>query len=89
MQKLINIVALLSGLTSLGLIGGGAYLYVQKDVLVRELTDTLVEGAIGAIADAVPDILDASIPELPTATGGPVPGVPPTVTVTKEVKVLP
>ena len=89
MQKLINIVALLSGLTSLGLIGGSAYLYVQKDVLVRELTNTLVEGAVGAIADAVPDILDASIPELPTATGGPVPGVPPRVTVTKEVKVLP
>jgi|TARA_B100000035_G_scaffold38466_1_gene28976 hypothetical protein len=89
MQKVINVIALLSGLTSLGMIAGSAYLYVQKDVMIRELTNNLVEGAVGAIADAVPDILDASIPELPTATGGPVPGVPPRVTVTKEVKVLP
>ena len=69
MQKFINVVALLSGLTSLGLIGGGVYVYVQKDVMIRDLTDTLVEGAIGAIADAVPDILDSAMPELPGVTG--------------------
>ena len=72
MQKFINVVALLSGLTSLSLIGGGVYVYVQKDVMIRDLTDTLVEGAIGAIADAVPDILDSAIPSaLPGVTGGP------------------
>ena len=35
MQKLINVVALLSGLTSLGLIGGGAYVYLNKDALIE------------------------------------------------------
>ena len=71
MQKFINVVALLSGLTSLGLVGGGAYLYMQKDVLVRDLTDNLVEGAIDAIADAVPGILDSAMPEMPGMTGPP------------------
>ena len=32
-------------------------------------------------AEAVPDILDAAMPEIPEVTGGAVPGVPPTVTV--------
>ncbi len=79
MQKLINVVALLSGLTSLGVIGGGAYLYIQKDALIQQGIDQLSAGAIDAVADAVPGILDAAMPELPGATGGPVPGVPPTV----------
>ena len=36
MQKLINVVALLSGLTSLGLIGGSAYLLMNKDALIDQ-----------------------------------------------------
>ena len=82
MQKLINVVALLSGLTSLGVIGGSAYLYIQKDVLIQQGIDTLSAGAIEAISGAVPDILDSAMPELPKATGGAIPGVPPTKTVT-------
>ena len=35
MQKLINVVALLSGLVSLSVVGGGAYLYLNKDVLIE------------------------------------------------------
>ena len=35
MQKVINVIALLSGLTSLGMIAGSAYLYVQKDVMIH------------------------------------------------------
>ena len=82
MQKLINVIALLSGLTSLGLIGGSAYLYTQKDAFLQEGIDMLSAGAIDAITDAVPGILDAAMPQLPTETGAAV-GVgeipPPTV----------
>ena len=62
MQKFINVVALLSGLTSLGVIGGGAYLYIQKDALIQQGIDALSAGAIEAISGAVPDILDSAIP---------------------------
>ena len=45
MQKLINVIALLSGLTSLSLIGGGVYLYTQKDALVEgAITKVTTEG---------------------------------------------
>ena len=51
--KLINVVALLSGLTSLGLIGGGAYLYLNKDVLIEDarakVTKAVTEAAVGCI----------------------------------------
>ena len=62
-QNLINVVALLSGLTSLGMIGGAGYLYMQKDFLIQEGINQLSAGAIDAISDAVPDILDSSIPD--------------------------
>ena len=72
MQKFINVVALLSGLTSLGVIGGGAYLYIQKEALIQQGIDALSAGAIEAISGAVPDILDSAIPSaLPGVTGGP------------------
>ena len=43
MQKVINVIALLSGLTSLGMIGGGAYLYTQKDALVQGAVDKVTD----------------------------------------------
>jgi len=82
MQKIINVLAVLSFAGVVGIVGGGTYVYLQKDALIKELTDVLAGGAIGAITDAVPDILDASMPEMPEMTGGAIPGVPVTPKVT-------
>lgn len=77
MQKLINVVALLSGLTSLGLIGGGAYLYLNKDVLIEDarakVTKAVTEAAVEAVSGALPGMLDSAMPELPDVTGPAVP----------------
>ena len=73
MQKVINVIALLSGLTSLAVLGGGAYLYTQKDALVQGAVSKVTEAATEAITKALPGMLDASMPELPGATGGVVP----------------
>jgi|TARA_B100000035_G_scaffold167880_1_gene143279 hypothetical protein len=78
MQKLINVIALLSGLTSLGLIGGGAYLYTQKDALVEGAITKVTEAAVGAVTNALPGMLDAAMPELPEVTGGALPVAPAT-----------
>mgnify|MGYP001475184262 CR=1 FL=1 len=64
MQKIINTLAVLSFVGVAGIVGGGVYVYVQKDALIKNLTDTLAGGAIGAISDAVPDILDAGLPDV-------------------------
>lgn len=78
MQKLINVVALLSGLTSLGMVSGGVYLYTQKDVLVENAINKVTKAAIEGVSNALPGMLDSAIPkppELPKQTGGVIPGI--------------
>ena len=78
MQKLINVVALLSGLTSLGLIGGGAYVYLQKDALIEGVKKEVVNAAVTGVAGALPGMLDAAMPEMPEVTGEAIPSIPAT-----------
>tara|TARA_S200002703_G_scaffold149556_1_gene147240 strand:- start:99 stop:335 length:237 start_codon:yes stop_codon:yes gene_type:complete len=78
MQKLINVVALLSGLTSLGVVSGGVYLYTQKDVLVENAINKVTKAAVEGVSNALPGMLDSVIPkppELPKQTGGVIPGI--------------
>jgi len=69
MQKVINVIALLSGLTSLAVIGGGAYLYTQKDALVENAINKVTKAAVEGVSNALPGMLDSAMPELPEVTG--------------------
>jgi hypothetical protein len=73
MQKLINTIALLSGLVSLGVIGGGTYLYMNKDVMIENARTKVTEEITKTITEALPGIVDSAIPELPGATGNVIP----------------
>ena len=73
MQKLVNVIALLSGLTSLAIIGGGTYLYMNKDVMIENARIKATEEITKAITEALPGIIDSAIPELPGATGNVIP----------------
>ena len=76
MQKVINVVALLSGLTSLAVIGGGVYLYKNADVMIEDAREKVAEAAVEAISGALPGLIDAAMPEipgLPTSTGNAIP----------------
>ena len=70
MQKIVNVIALLSGLTSLAVIGGGTYLYLNKDAMIEDVRAKATEEITKAITEALPGMIDSSIPELPTSTGG-------------------
>jgi len=76
MQKLVNVIALLSGLVSLSVVGGGAYLYLNKDALIDQVKEKATKQITEAIAGALPGMLDSAMPELPGVTGGAVPGLP-------------
>ena len=76
MQKLINVVALLSGLTSLGLIGGSAYLLMNKDALIDQAKSAAAKAATEAVTSALPGMLDAAMPKMPEVTGGALPAAP-------------
>ena len=69
MQKVINVIALLSGLTSLAVLGGGAYLYMNKDTLVEDARAKVTKAVTEAVTEALPGMLDGAMPELPKTTG--------------------
>ena len=70
MQKLINVVALLSGLVSLGVVGGGAYLYMNKDAMIENARTKVTEEITKTITEALPGMVNSAIPEMPSMTGG-------------------
>ena len=73
MQKLINLIALLSGLVSLSVLGGGVYLYLNKDAMIEDARAKATEAITEAITEALPGMIDSAMPEIPEVTGGIVP----------------
>lgn len=69
MQKLINLLAVLSFLGTAGIIGSGYYLYTQKDPIIEGLKEKVTKAAVEGVTNALPGLLDSSMPELPTTTG--------------------
>jgi len=73
MQKLINVIALLSGLTSAALIGGAGYVLLNKDALIDQAKSAAAKAATEAVTNALPGMLDAAMPKMPEVTGGAIP----------------
>ena len=73
MQKVINVLSILSFVGVAGIIGGGAYIYTQRDAMIENAKEKITNAATEAIAGALPGMLDAAMPELPNVTGGAVP----------------
>ena len=73
MQKVINVIALLSGLTSLAVIGGGVYLYKNADVMIEDARKNVANAAVEAISEALPRLIDAAMPDIPEVTSPEVP----------------
>ena len=73
MQKVINVLALSSFVVSAAVVGGGAYVYLNKDAMIESAKGRIAAAATDAIAGALPGMLDAAMPELPGATGGAIP----------------
>ena len=70
MQKLFNVLALSSFVVSAAVVGGGIYVYLNKDAMVENAKEKITKAATEAIAGALPGMLDAAMPELPEVTGG-------------------
>ncbi len=76
MQKLINILAVLSFVGTASIVGGGVYVYLQKDALIESAKEKVAKAAAEAIAGALPGMVDAAVPELPKSTGPALPSLP-------------
>ena len=76
MQKVINVLAVLSFVGTAGIVGGGAVVYLRRDAIVEQVKENVAKAATEAIAGALPGMLDSAMPELPSATGGAIPAMP-------------
>ena len=78
-QKIINGIAIFSGVVSLSVIGTVGYVYVQKDAIIDSVKQKVVGNALGGLAGcAVGGALKSlPVPGLaPQAAPLPVPGLP-------------
>ena len=77
MQKLINVLAVLSFVGTASIVGGGVYVYLNREAITESAKEKVTKAATEAIAGALPGMLDAATPKLPEATGGalPMPGL--------------
>jgi len=73
MQKVINVLAVLSFVGTAGIIGTGTVVYLRRDAIAERVTEKITKAATAAIADALPGMMDAAMPELPNATGTAIP----------------
>ena len=83
MQKIVNVLALSSAVVSLAVVGGGAYVFINKDAIVDNVKSQVQDAVLGGLGgvpsfggDALPtgsnDLVpsqtpQASAPEAPTA----------------------
>ena len=65
MQKLINVLALSSFVVSAAVVGGGIWLYLNKDAMIEDIRKKATEQVTKAITEALPGIIDAALPEMP------------------------
>ena len=70
MQKLINVLALSSFVVSLTVVGGGVYLYTQKDAIIDNVKSNIMKSVMpsigGGITDALPKSIGPAVPGLPS-----------------------
>ena len=76
MQKVINILAVVSFVGVAGIIGGGATVYLRRDAIIEDVKSKITAAVTETVTNALPGMLDAAmpeIPEVPSSTGGVMP----------------
>ena len=69
MQKIINVLAISSFVICLSAVGGGVYLYTQKDAIIDGVKSKVMKSVIPSIGGGITDAL-------PKSTGPAIPGIP-------------
>ena len=69
MQKLINVLAVLSFLGTASIVGGGAYVYLNREAIAEDAKEKVTKAATEVIAGALPGLIDSAMPSMPEVTG--------------------
>ena len=69
MQKIINGIAILSGIISLTVVGSGVVIYLQKDAIIDSVKEKVMSSVMpdlgGDLGDMIPDTTGPAIPGIP------------------------
>ena len=81
LQKIVNGIAIASGVVSLSVVGLGGYVFIRKDAIIEDVKSKIMEsvmpggmsgivggGALGGLGDIINPAPDAPTPDAP-ATG--------------------
>jgi hypothetical protein len=77
MQKIINAIAIASGIISLSVVSGGVYLYTQKDAIIESVTEKAlgsigggaISGSLGGFAAGTSPMEKMDEPDISLPTG--------------------
>jgi len=70
MQKIINGIAIASGVISLTVVGAVGVVYFNKDAIIENVKEKALEAVMGSVADSLPSV------DLPDTTGPAIPSLP-------------
>ena len=67
MQKIINGIAIFSGVVALGVVGIGGYVFIRKDAIIDSVKEKVMDAVMpdigGGITNAIPDLTGPAIPD--------------------------
>ena len=67
MQKLVNAIAITSGVVSLAVVGLGGYVFIRKDAIIEDAKTKILEQVTGGLGGAlVPDGLSGGGLDIPS-----------------------
>ena len=69
MQKIINGIAIFSGVVALGVVGLGGYVFIRKDAIIDSVKEKVMEAVMpdigGGITNSIPKMTGDAIPNVP------------------------
>ena len=69
MQKIVNGIAIFSGVVALSVVGVGGYVFIRKDAIIDSVKEKVMDAVMpdigGGITDAIPDMTGDAIPNIP------------------------
>ena len=71
LQKIVNGIAIASGLVSITVVGVAGYVYIRKDAIIENVKGKVMEAVLpsigGGITDAIPDFTGPAAPVQPSS----------------------
>ena len=69
MQKIINGIAIFSGVVALSVVGVGGYVFIRKDAIIDSVKEKVMDAVVpdigGGIMESIPDMTGDAIPNVP------------------------